>query len=115
MLCWLASTHKHLSIFCGIRIGVKCDTLYFIVGHSPAGAGLYGLLGRRRRRRDVGGAEKRKSRICERERTILFVGVAERREKPYVAGHLSASLSHSAMCHVDIAKLNSFYWAQFLA
>lgn len=27
----------------------------------------------------------------------------------------SLRFSHSAMCHVDIPKLNSFYWVQFLA
>lgn len=59
--------HTHLSTFCGIKIGVKRDTLICRLGHSPARAGLYGLLWRRREgstegRKEGGGAVEKKEK-----------------------------------------------------
>lgn len=105
MLRWLWSKHKRLSIFYGIKIGVKRDTLICCAGHSPAGAGLYGLLGRGRRRR----RGMRVVALEEKGKSII-----ERRCRPFISAP-SLRFSLSAMCHVDIAKLNSFYWVQFLA
>lgn len=51
-----------------------------------------------------------------RERHFLLGGGAERERKgPCAVGQSSLRFSHSAVCHVDIPKLNSFYWVQFLA
>lgn len=82
-VCWISGTHTHtpLNTFCGIKIGVKRDTLICSVGHSPAGAGLYGLLGRRR---EGGGqwGNRRRNRISEGERNILFWEVKRDRKGP---------------------------------
>lgn len=122
MLCWLSSTHKRPGIFYSIEIGVKCGTLICSMGRSPAGAGLYGLLGRWRRW-SRGGKQlvhsRRRGTFGGRE-AFSSGGVYRAREDRALRGWPITSapslrFSHSAMCHVDIPKLNSFYWVQFLA
>lgn len=65
--------HIHPSVHFPVKIGVKRDTLICSVGLSPAGAGLYGLLGRRRE--EGGGSRETEGEVeLAKERETFYSG-----------------------------------------
>lgn len=72
------------------------------------------------REEEEGQLRKKEKQNQQKREKHFILGGKERQERPNIVGHssalgCSASPSRSAVCHVDIAKLNSFYWARFLA